>query len=281
MGRKIYLGPVSWGPTEGKKERRSFSRGIYDYLSCFFHSAPLSSKLVMIAFFSVSLMIPILGEPSGGTTARLLEPGLVFFGLNAVFFLTGVIVFRFYLRLDDERLKEAGRTIMRMILIPITLYALSAVLTAVLGHEVISVLRATSSMVMIVPVVLVITVLVESVIRHGIVENGSRVPLGLVLLTIFLAMYTFATVYYVNGLLFVPNTSGAMNGQTQYLAANFSDAFYYSGLIFTTLGSANIYPVGMGRAITLFESVTGYLVLGFLTAIFIQALISARGGEHQ
>lgn len=51
---------------------------------------------------------------------------------------------------------------------------------------------------------------------------------------------------------------------------------YYSGLIFTTLGSSEIIPIGIGQGVTLFESVTGYLVLGFLTAIFIQAIITGR-----
>ena len=120
---------------------------------------------------------------------------------------------------------------------------------------------------------LVITLLVESVIRRGIVQSDSRVPLGLVFLTILLIMYTFATIYFVNGLLVksdIPTSSATL------VPVNFEDALYFSGQIFTTLGSTEIFPVGIGKAVMLFESVSGYLVLGFLTAIFIQAIISAR-----
>jgi hypothetical protein len=164
-----------------------------------------------------------------------------------------------------------------MIMASITVYSISAILTLALGNEAISVLRVSSSAVIIVPLVIVITLLVESVIRQGIVENDSRVPIGLVFLTILLIMYTFATVYFVNGLLV---KTDIISGSTTLVPVNFEDALYFSGLIFTTLGSSDIFPVGIGKAVMLFESVSGYLVLGFLTAIFIQAIISSRGNDR-
>ncbi len=89
-------------------------------------------------------------------------------------------------------------------------------------------------------------------------------------------MYTFATVYYVNGLLTWAPTSTGGSGLVQ-MSVSFEDAMYYSGLIFTTLGSSEIVPVGFGKSVTVFESISGYIVLGFLTAVFIQAIISKRG----
>ncbi|MCX6650955.1 MAG: ion channel [Methanomassiliicoccales archaeon] len=97
----------------------------------------------------------------------------------------------------------------------------------------------------------------------------------MIFLTIVLIIYTFATVYYVNGLLEKADPAGDFLS-TSVINVSFEDSMYYSGLIFTTLGSSEIIPIGIGQGVTLFESVTGYLVLGFLTAIFIQAIITGR-----
>lgn len=259
-----------------KPKRRLYriysTSGIYDYLTRFFSVASVPAKVVFIAFFLVFLIVPILGGPSSVSDHRL-ESGVVFLGLNLVFYLTGSALYRFNRTLTDPRLKFSGKVVLTMIVVPISIYSLLAVLSLSLGGEVVSVLRVSSSIVVIIPLVLVITMLVESVIRRGIVEVNSRVPLALVFLTIALIMYTFATIFFVNGLLVKADLT---SGTTKFVPANFEDALYYSGLIFTTLGSSDILPVDFGKAVTLFESVSGYLVLGFLTAIFIQAIITAR-----
>jgi hypothetical protein len=250
--------------------------GIYDYFNQFFSVASLPAKLVFAAFFLVFLIVPILGGPSNAS-AKALESGIVFSGLNLVFYLTGAALYRFNRGLTDPRIKYSGKVVLTMIVVPITIYSVLAVLTLVLGSEVTSVLRVTSSVVIIIPLLLVITLLVESVIRRGIVQGNSRVPLGLVFLTILLIMYTFATIFFVNGLLVKTNV---LTGSATLVPVNFEDALFFSGLIFTTLGSSEIFAVGIGKAVMLFESVSGYLVLGFLTAIFIQAIITARGGDR-
>jgi hypothetical protein len=263
--------------TADKPRNRLFTtRGTYDYFDHFFKDAGAVSKLVVFAFFLIFLIVPILGGPSNDSEVRL-ESGAVFFSLNIVFFLTAFVVHRHNRDLEDGRLRRAGRTILLMVFGSILAYSLVAMFPFLLGSQVASVLRVTSSIVIIVPLVLMISVLVESVIRHGIVEVNSRVPIGLVFLTIFLIIYTFATVYFVNGLLVKTDVVTTASPGT-FLQVNFDDAFYFSGLIFTTLGSSNIFPVGDGKWVMLFESVSGYLVLGFLTAIFIQAIISGREG---
>jgi hypothetical protein len=259
-----------------KRNRIYSSSGIYDYFYQFLRFASRPSKLVIAAFFMVFLIVPLLGGPSKGSAGHL-ESGVVFFGLNLVFYLASAALYRFNKGLTDPRTRRSGNVVLTMITASISLYSISAFLTFVVGSEVLSVLRVTSSAVIIVPLVLVITLLVESVIRRGIVQNDSRVPIGLVFMTILLIMYTFATIYFVNGLLV---KTDILTGSTTFLPVNFEDALYFSGLIFTTLGSTDIYPVGIGKAVMLFESVSGYLVLGFLTAIFIQAIISARGNDR-
>ncbi|HNU35817.1 MAG TPA: ion channel, partial [Methanomassiliicoccales archaeon] len=200
----------------------------------------------------------------------------VFSGLTSVFSLMIFVIYNATMKETDIRLRKAGMGVCISISIPIVLYSLTILMTLLTGNEVIAVLRATSSTVILVPLLLIVIMLVESVIRQGIVQKGSKVPLGLVLLTIVLIMYTFATVYYVNGLLtWAPTSTG---GSGPVLASiGFEDAMYYSGLIFTTLGSSEIVPLGLGKSVTVFESISGYIVLGFLTAVFIQAIIAKRG----
>jgi hypothetical protein len=257
---------------ERTRNRIYSTSGIFDYFHRFFMVSSLPSRSIIAAFFLVFLIVPIMGGPSRDSAARL-ESGIVFIGLNTVFYLTGAVLFRFNRGLDDHQLKRSGKVVLAMIIASILVYSASALLTLGLGSEVMPVLRIGSSAVIIVPLVLVITLLVESVIRRGIVQSDSRVPLLLVFLTILLIMYTFATIYFVNGLLL---RTDVFTGSTTLLPVSFGDALYFSGLIFTTLGSSDIFPVGIGKAVMLFESVSGYLVLGFLTAIFIQAIISAR-----
>ena len=134
-----------------------------------------------------------------------------------------------------------------MIVGSISFYSISALLTLVLGSEVISVLRVSSSVVIVVPLVLVITLLVESVICRGIVQSDSRVPLGLVFLTIVLIMYTFATIYFVIDLLV---KTDVLTRSNILAPVNFEDTLFFSGLIFTTLGSSEIFPIGIGKAVS-------------------------------
>jgi hypothetical protein len=268
--------PRTASGTPRKARYRIYStRGVYDYFFKFFGEAGLPAKLVFAAFFLVFLIVPILGGPSSAN-AKSLESGLVFFGLNFVFYLTAAVLYRFNQGLNDPRLEHSGKVIMAMIVVPISIYSFLAVFSAVLGSEVISVLRVSSSVVIIIPLVLVISLLVESVIRRGISQSHSRVPLVLVFVTILLIMYTFAIIFFVNGLLVKTSTPTG----TTLVPVDFEDAFFFSGLIFTTLGSSDIFAIGVGKGLMLFESVSGYLVLGFLTAIFIQAIITARESDR-
>ena len=263
--------------TPGRAWYRIYSSsGIFDYFDRFFRISGLPSKLVVAAFFTVFLIVPILGGPSKDSAGRL-ESGIVFFGLNIVFFTTGAVLYRFNRKLTDARIRRSGTVVLVMILLSISVYSILALLSLVLGSEVVSVLRVSSSVVIILPPVFVITLLVESVIRRGIVQTHSRVPLFLVFLTILLTMYTFATIYFVNGLLVRTDIFSTSN---TLLPVSFGDSFFFSGLIFTTLGSSDIFPVGIGKEVMLFEAVSGYLVLGFLTAIFIQAIVSTREGNR-
>jgi len=248
------------------------TRGVYDFFRKFL-SQGLLNQIIGVIFFSIFLIVPLLGGSSKTTVGELLSAS-IFLSLTTVFVLMILAIHIFSRKSSDLRLKAIAAKIQLVIAIPILLYLIAIIMEFLLGSEISTVLRATSSVVILVPLLLIIMMLVESVIRHGIVEKGSKVPIVLVLLTIFLVMYTFATIYYVNGLLVQSGWNGGTGTVTG--AVDFSGSLYYSGLIFTTLGASEISPVGIGQGVTLFESVTGYIVLSFLTAVFIQAIISAR-----
>jgi hypothetical protein len=269
------MDPNPMNEERGGLERYYSSSGIYDFFVKLAHGSNYPAMLIMVAFFSIFLIVPLLGGPNRSTTGEL-ESATVFSGLTLVFSLMLFVVYRATRKEADPRLRKSGLGVCIAISIPIIFYSLTILMTLLTGNEVIAVLRVTSSMVILVPLLLIVIMLVESVIRQGIVQKGSKVPLGLVLLTIVLIMYTFATVYYVNGLLtWAPTSTGGSSLVT--VSIGFEDAMYYSGLIFTTLGSSEIVPVGFGKSVTVFESISGYIVLGFLTAVFIQAIISKRG----
>jgi hypothetical protein len=218
-------------------------------------------------FFLVFLIVPLLGGPESSSATQL-ESGLVFFVLNLTFYLTALVVLVFNRGLDMD-MKRTGRTIVLLLVLPITAFFLLTASTALLGNEIEPVLRASASSVVIVPLLLVIVLLVESVLRRGRTWSSPKVPLVLVFLTIFLVMYTFATIYFANGLL--ADTSGD--------PITFEDTFYFSGQIFTTMGSGAIEPNGIAEGIVLFEAISGYMVLGLLAAIFIQTIMSSRAEE--
>ncbi len=245
----------------------SFSnRRTFDYFRLFFTHAPKTSRAVMGGFFLAFMIVPLLGGPENSSAARL-ETGLVFVILNIAFYLTALVILAFNRTLDED-MRRTGRTIVLLIVLPITAFFLLTASTALLGNEIDPVLRASASLVVIVPLLLVIALLVESVLRRGSSRSSPKVPLVLVFLTIFLIIYTFATIYFVNGLL---DSNGG--------PITFDDAFYFSGLVFTTLGYDIIVPMGIGKGIVLFESISGYMALGLLTAIFIQTIIISRAED--
>lgn len=154
------------------------SSGVFDFFhQLILHSNKLS-KIIILTFFSIFLIVPLLGGPNESTT-RQLESITVFSGLTIVFSLMIIVVHTFAKRQSDPRLKKAGSGIILIISIPILLYLLTIILTFLLGLEVIVVLRAISSVVIIIPLILIIMILVESVIRQGIVKKRVESAFGL------------------------------------------------------------------------------------------------------
>lgn len=238
--------------------------GTYDYFLLFYRTASLPSRAAVLVFFSVFVLVPLLGDP-GSSSERTLETAAVFTVLNLSFYLAAAVLTRFN-RKAPAGARRTGRRVVFLIVAPITAFSLLTASVALFGSEVLPMVRMATSAVVVIPLLFVVSILIESVIRRGTVQPDARVSLSLVFLTIFLTIYIFASIYYVQG--FVKTSSGAPLG--------FDDAFYFSGLVFTTLGYSDISPLGLGKWLVVFEAVSGFMVLGLLSAIFVQSILSSR-----
>jgi hypothetical protein len=228
------------------------------YFRMFFREAPIIWRAVIVAYFVIFLFTPLYGlpaekgsEPSSSSFVAVLFIAVLIFSVTAILL--------FNRRLSDGRMRRPGQAALLMVATPLIVILLSAILGLALGTIPAWALRALTSIAMIVPLSLVIVVQVESVVRRR-AERSSRLPFLLAMVTIFLIIYTFGTFYYINGLI-VKSAGGPLS---------FSDALYQSGLAFTTLGFSDALPIGVGKALIVFEAISGFLVLSLLTAIFLE-----------
>jgi hypothetical protein len=160
---------------------------------------------------------------------------------------------------------NAGRVALLMMATPMIVIMASALLPLVFGTVPSWMLRVMTSLAMVVPLSLVVVVQVESVVEKG-AEGPDRLPFLLAMILVGLIIYTFATFFYINGL--IEKTNGGV--------LSFADALYQSGLAFTTLGFPEVLPIGAGKALIVFEAISGYIILSLLTAIFLQYVLRPR-----
>lgn len=87
---------------------------------------------------------------------------------------------------------------------------------------------------------------------------GGLIKPGRILLLIFLTIFIFSIIFY-----FFPFTFD------DECERNFSNAMYFSGITFATIGYGDISPTGMGRFLAILEGIIGIL----LSSSFIISLI--------
>jgi hypothetical protein len=245
-------------------EKETESENLLAYFRRFFSDAPRPWRVVIIAYFVIFLFTPLYGLPTEGGNEPA-SSGLLAFSIIVVLVLSLIAVILFNLSVSQRGLRRAGRVALFMMATPLIVIVVSALLALVLGTVPAWVLRAMTSVAMVVPLSLVVVVQVESVVERGSRAN-TRLPFLLAMVSVFLIIYTFATFYYLNGLI-MKTTGGALS---------FADALYESGLAFTTLGLSEALPIGFGKALIVFESISGFLVLSLLTAIFLQYIMRPR-----
>ena len=194
----------------------------------------------------------------------------VFTVVGIVFFSAAVTIL-FFIRTAPDDIRITGKRIAIIVLISTMVLLVSTVTMVFLGSEMSVWLRASASMVIAVPLVFFAAALVGLILKQEVSRNGALVPLILTFTVIFTIIYIFASIYYVNGLIYV--TSGG--------AVTFSDSLYFSGMVFTTLGDPIIYAHGIGQFLTVFEAICGFMVIGLMTAIIVQAAISTSRKDQQ
>jgi hypothetical protein len=237
-------------------------KGFLAYLRLYFGTAPFPSRAFLFAYFAVFLITPVLGEPEPSGD-NMWNSVAVVVGLSAVLVLSSISVFHFNRGLKSE-VRKTGRLIAMMIVVPTVVFLLSTLISIVTADAVISLTRAAVSFVVVVPLVIVILVLGESILTGR--DGSRRFPIFLAFLAIFLIIYSFGTIFFINGLLANPNGD----------PVSFIDSLYVSGLSFTTLGYTDVLPVGVGKSLAIFEAISGYMVLGLIAAIFIENVIQSR-----
>jgi hypothetical protein len=234
------------------------------YFQLFMKNCNLPSKLVLISFFIVTLITPLYGKPptEGGEGYVTTSIGAIIFSVQAI---SIFVLYMFNRGLPDPYIKM-GRYAIYLIALPVVLM-LFATMLAGLDINVIDqyLNRVLASLAITIPLLIVVILLVQSVLQENR-KKISYLPALFIFSTFFLIIYTFATVFFING--FVLNEDGN--------PGNFFDALYVSGQAFTTLGFSTAQPNGIGESLAVFEALCGYIVLSLLTAVFLQIMFKSR-----
>jgi len=242
--------------------------GPLGYFEHFFTEAHIPSRIILIAYFVVFLITPLYGLPESKEQVRFISGTIV--AVLATVQVLALIVLAIFNRIHEHSpLKATGRYIFLTILIILLLFMFSFTVTLFIGNVPFWALRVTTSIAMTIPLLLVVIVLVQSIIFMGRTKRIPRLPIFLAFVMIFLLIYTFGTFYFINGLI----------AKADGVPVNFADSLYASGLAFTSLGFYDSFPVGFGRVLAIFESISGYVTIALITTIFLQAVLGQRKSE--
>jgi cytochrome bd-type quinol oxidase subunit 2 len=171
---------------------------MYECFQYFFRDGWPPWRVVLIASFSLFLVIPLYGHPNSLNPE--INSILVALIQNPVLLLSLVAVAETNRRIDPK-LRRSGQWVLLLVAVPLTLISLSSFSTLAFGSVPRWILRAMSSLALVVPLLIVIAVLVESIVRTRYGARIPRLPLLLAFASIFLIMYTFATFCHINDLL--------------------------------------------------------------------------------
>jgi hypothetical protein len=234
------------------------------YFQLFMKNCNFPSKLILISFFIVTLITPLYGKPpaEGGEGYVTTSISVIIFSVQAV---SIFVLFMFNRRLPDSYVKT-GRVAVYLIAIPVVLMLIATVLAGfdqILFDQYLN--RVLASLAIAIPLIIVVILLMQSILQENS-QKVSYLPAILIFGTLFLLIYTFATVLYINGLVVNLNDD----------PGSFFDALYVSGQAFSTLGFSSSQPIGIGEALVVFEALCGYIVLSLLTAVFLQMMFKKR-----
>ena len=236
---------------------------VYGYFTGFFVNAPLPSKLVLAAYFIFYLFTPLFANPYGEVSEIISGLGLGV--LSAVLLFAAIAILNYNRNLYGKQ-RMIGMGVFIIMVSPLTILAVALLVGIMSGVHVVPVLRAASSALILIPLIFMVIILFEGVLHY---HNRAREPLLLMafaFISMFLMMYTFATIMFMNNLVIGPN------GEFPH----FYDVFYFSGVTWTTVGYGDFVPTGTGKLLAVFESMLGWVLMSLITAIFIRILSATR-----
>jgi len=245
-------------PTSFRREPSS----IYGYFTAFFANSSIFSKTILILYFALYFFTPLFANPDEG----LEFVSWLGFGILAGVLLLAALAILFFNRTLYGKQRMVGMAVFIIMVSPLTVMALSLFMTMISGVTSAPVLKVASSALLLVPLIFMVTILFEAVIHYHRRSTAPLLLLAFAFASIFLMMYTFATILYMNNLVV------GINGEV----LSFYDVFYFSGVTWTTLGYGDYIPIGVGKALSVFESMLGWVLMSLITAIFIRMLSSNK-----
>jgi hypothetical protein len=235
---------------------------MFGYFTKFFNTSPLHSKAILVIYFSLFLFAPLFANPGEG----LEFVSWVGFGILAGVLLLAALALLFFNRSLYGKERMVGMSVFIIMVSPLTVMAVSLLISSLANVNSTPVLKGAASALLLIPLIYMVIILFEAVLHY---HNRTTEPLllmGFAFISIFLMMYTFATILYMNNLVVGPNGE----------IAPFYDVFYFSGVTWTTVGYGDYTPIGVGKALAIFESMLGWVLMSLITAIFIRILSPDR-----
>lgn len=242
----------------------------FDYFLRFMTDAPIYSRIILTVYFTMYLLAPVFGTPvEAGGSELISGVGIAIF--DVVLLMASLAIFSYNRKLVGKEL-TTGTIIFLIMISPVVLLAVALLLGVLSGAVIVPLLAAASSALFLVPLVFTFIILIEGVIHYHNQEGENLLLISMAFFSIFLMMYTFATIYHLNSLVYYADGTPV---------TGFYDMFYFSGVTWTTLGYGDMIPTGMGKILIVVESMMGWVLMSLITAIFLRILIGGAEEEEE
>lgn len=256
------------GKARGQITRFSFfaPRSMGAYLRRFFREAPLLGRMFTAAYFALFFISPLFGLDDI-EDLQILIRGTGIGGFNVALIMAALSVYHFNAKLPVEE-RGPGIMVFLLMLSPLLLGFMAGIYGVLIGDSN-TFINIALSLYITIPFVLVYITAFDAVIRFTASREQSQMLVLISVLSLLISIYTFAAIFFLNNLLI--NIDG--------LAVSFGDAFYYSGITFTTTGYGDILPIGIGKYLAVMEALVGIVTMSLFTAVFIRILSSSMEGD--
>ncbi len=224
----------------------------------------MPGRVFMGVYFVLFFLSPLFGIDELEEMQTLIS-GTGLGGLNVALIMAALSVYHFNAKLPSEE-RRSGNMVFLLMLSPLLLGFVAGVYGTWLTGDPTTFVNLALSLYIIIPFMLVYIIAFDGVIRFTACKEQSQMLVYISIISLFISIYTFAAIFYLNDL--VVDANG--------LGVTFGDAFYYSGVTFTTTGYGDFIPVGLGRYLAVMEALVGIVTMSLFTAVFIRILGSSK-----